>query len=385
LNGAVLAFLLRFAIQWLVQHRLLSSECARRQFPRQAADDGHALELFCRFSLPAAIAGCCSWPVLWLATACLARQVDGFHELALYTAANTLRMTTLFLPFTLSNFTWSRLNHERGLGDQRQSASLFRRNLLTTGTLSVTGSLAVMLAAPVLLPWFGKSFADGRMVLNVMMLAAIAEALTHASQQAMHSQSRIWRSLCGVALPRDLSIIVLAYGLTPRYGAVGLAMALGSGWSVALASSLWFAWRHRHGDPTLAAFESAHPAPSWQPREMTLANLPSRTVSRAGLQLRQSAVYAATLAVPAIALSLAFEAGYLFPTSLGVLGMFVLAGWGLWRMQLVSISPLARLMTLLYSCPSRFVGGICGMSITPGGTRRCRSASSTTRRSPPAC
>ena len=271
LNGAVLALLLRFAIQWLIQHRLLGKECARRQLPRQAADDSHALELFCRFSLPAAIAGCCSWPVLWLATTCLARQAEGFHELALYTAANTLRMMALFLPFTISIFTWSRLNHHRGLGHERQSATLFRRNLLTAGALSVMGALGIIVAAPVVLPWFGKSFADGRTVLNVMMLAAIPEALTHAAQQAMHSKSRIWRSLWGIALPRDLAIVLLAYGLTPRYGAVGLAMSLGIGWSLALAASLWFAWRHRHGDPPRAASEPVQRVPSWQHRGRALS------------------------------------------------------------------------------------------------------------------
>jgi O-antigen/teichoic acid export membrane protein len=273
LNGALMALCFRFFLQWLIQGWLLRGECQRQGLSASLPARAGVADLLWRFSLPAAIAGCCSWPVLWLACTCVARQRDGFNEMAVYGAANSLRMITLFLPFTISNFAWSRLNRHRGLGDLGGSSGVFLGNLLITSCLVVGGAIGVVLSGPWLLPLFGKSFDNGQMVLLAMMIAAVPEALTIAAQQALHSHERIWRSLLTVAVPRDVAILALTWWLAPKFGALGLAMALVCGWSISLTSSLFYVWQVRRSRELQAIVDPAVRASPAGPRHRSASKL----------------------------------------------------------------------------------------------------------------
>src|SRR5206468_6665932 len=72
--------------------------------------------LLMSFAFPAALAGVSSLPTLWIVNAVLARQVKGMAEVALFTAANWIRMMVMFLPYLISTVGSSVLNNYRGLG-----------------------------------------------------------------------------------------------------------------------------------------------------------------------------------------------------------------------------------------------------------------------------
>jgi hypothetical protein len=66
------------------------------------------------------------------------------------------------------------------------------------------------------------------------MFAAIPEATVLALYQLLLSHARIWTAFFAMVLPRDLTIVALAFTLTPTMGATGLAIAYAVGWGVAL-------------------------------------------------------------------------------------------------------------------------------------------------------
>jgi hypothetical protein len=68
------------------------------------------------------------------------------------------------------------------------------------------------------------------------MLAAIIESVAIWIYQVIQSHGRMWLTLFFVTLPRDCLILILAYLLTPTYGATGLAAAHAGGWAFALAA-----------------------------------------------------------------------------------------------------------------------------------------------------
>jgi hypothetical protein len=66
---------------------------------------------------------------------------------------------------------------------------------------------------------------------------------------------------------------------------------------------------------------------------------------------RASLMYFTALILVGAVLVLAFESGYLLPTPVSVALMFALTLWGLWQARLSPLSPLTRLMILLYFMP----------------------------------
>jgi O-antigen/teichoic acid export membrane protein len=103
-----------------------------------------------------------------------------------------------------------------------------------------------------LLVAFGRAFGGAYAVLTLLMLATVFEALAVATYQVIHSEGRIWLSLFGIVLPRDLGILLLSYVLSPVYGAVGLAVAHGAGSMLALIMCVYLASRV-HADMRLGA------------------------------------------------------------------------------------------------------------------------------------
>ena len=56
-------------------------------------------------------------PMIWLANSFLVRQPGGYGEMALYSAANNLRILVLFLPNVMNSVGLSVLNNEKAKGD----------------------------------------------------------------------------------------------------------------------------------------------------------------------------------------------------------------------------------------------------------------------------
>lgn len=233
LNGAIAAMTISSLSQWLIFRYILSVESANQGIIIYLRDIMKERTIFLRFALPAAISGLISMPALWLANTFLVRQPAGFSQMALYSAALNMRSLVLFLPLVLNKVTMSLLNNQIGLNDEYRYRKLFWANLTITGSSVIVGAIFVALIGPWLLTILGKDFKDGYPVLLVMLLATIIDGISQALYQIIQSQQKMWLSFWTIALPRDMTIILLAYFLTPLYGAIGLAWAYTAGWFLA--------------------------------------------------------------------------------------------------------------------------------------------------------
>jgi len=228
LTGLVLSALL----QWAALFLGLRAELRRHGIVARYVGLTREAGLLGRFTLPAALSGLVSMSALWLAQAWLARQPDGYEQLALYGAANSFRAMVLFFPAVAHGVGLSMLNNQRGLGDQARYRRVFWTSVgLATGSV-VGGGLVAAGGGPWLLAAFGKPFVEAHAVLVVLMLAAIAEAVAAAVYQIVQAREQMWLSLLAVVLPRDAAIVLGSWLLAPGYGALGLA------WSYALACGL---------------------------------------------------------------------------------------------------------------------------------------------------
>jgi O-antigen/teichoic acid export membrane protein len=120
---------------------------------------------------------------------------------------------------------------------------VFWTNVLATGVSAIGVALLLLFVSPVVLRLFGPGFAEGQRVLAILLGAAVIEALAVAAYQVVVSHGRLWASFSFIALPRDVSLVVLAAILAPLLGAVGLATAHALAWTVALTATIALARR----------------------------------------------------------------------------------------------------------------------------------------------
>lgn len=232
LMGAVGAIAASAAVRWYLFRHALHREARARGIVvcyRQVCSERVILR---RFALPAAIAGISSMPAIWFANAFLVQQPAGYAQLGLFSSANNLKNLVLFLPALTNQVGQALLNNKRGNLDQDGYIKVFWANAAAITGLLLVAMTIVAVSGQQLLRLYGPEFADAYPILVVLLLAAFLEGMATASYQLVQSQERMWWSLIGIALPRDLVLVVAAYGLTVHYAGLGLA------WGFALSAAV---------------------------------------------------------------------------------------------------------------------------------------------------
>jgi O-antigen/teichoic acid export membrane protein len=233
LSGAVAGVALSALVQTAILVAQLVREATRQGISVGARGFLQERRLVMKFALPASLTGFLTFPAVWIANAVLARQPGGYHQLALFGAANSFRTMMLFVPQTINNVGMSILNNQRRISKHAFRRVFWMNAALTVGAAAI-GAVAILLAMSPLLRLFGNSFADGRIVLLILLIPAIMEASGLVLYQLVVSHGRMWASLFFVGLPRDVAIVSFAAVLTPGLGAVGLAAAYAAGWTLGL-------------------------------------------------------------------------------------------------------------------------------------------------------
>jgi O-antigen/teichoic acid export membrane protein len=234
LHGALVGVCLAVAVQSVTLRAFLRAEQRRQGLPPKVGDVWRERTVLTSFALPAALSGLTIVPAQWALNVLLARHPLGFAEVALFGAAMSVRSAVLYPPLLLNNVGMTLLNSARGAGEQDRFRRLFWANVGLTAGLAGGGAALIALASAPVLRVFGASFIGGQSALRVMMLALVLEAVTLSLYQLVQSRGLMWLSLLGIAIPRDLTIVLTAVVLVPRAGALGAAWALAAGHGLAL-------------------------------------------------------------------------------------------------------------------------------------------------------
>ena len=150
--------------------------------------------------------------------------------MALFAAANNLRVIVLFLPNLLNGAGVSIINNQISDGENEKYSKIFWMNIILTSMTTISTAAITAVIGTFLLRLYGQEFVLGYPVLLVLLGAAVLEGLTLGPYQIIQSCEKMWLSLFVISLPRDLLLAISAYHLTPTYGAVGLAYAYVLAW-----------------------------------------------------------------------------------------------------------------------------------------------------------
>ena len=233
LPGAVIALGVAAAFGWVIQGIVLRRECAANRVPSGWPPTFGEREVLSGFALPAAASGVLGGLVTGLSSALLVRAPNGLIEMGLFGAAMTVRSIVTFVPGLLTRVTMPVLTNLRGGNEERRFRMTFWAGLGTGALLAFLASVVLVLATPLLLRLFGKSFATGKAVVVWLLLSAVLEVIATNLFQLLYSRGRMWSNL-GVSGVWSATIIVGAWFLAPRYGAVGLAVSFCIAWALAI-------------------------------------------------------------------------------------------------------------------------------------------------------
>ena len=243
LRGAVWGSVAALAVNWALNNRALRRECAKANITYQLAGCRRELGMLHRFSLPAFLASILVVSAIWFCNALLARQPQGYAELGLYAAADKWRLMILFVPTSMFAMVLPVLSNLHGKGDGAGFQKVFRANLQLNASLAFLAAFLIAALAAPIMAVYGKSFRGGQVVLIVLAFSAIAEVLNSIlGQQLIAAHQMWWRFAFDVLLVAVL--VGLAWVLTPKWGALGLATSYGLAYA---ATSLGLFLFHQQG------------------------------------------------------------------------------------------------------------------------------------------
>jgi O-antigen/teichoic acid export membrane protein len=226
LNGACIGLSVGAFIRCLIHNRLLRCESIMQGIiPQYRGSLSLEKKAITNFALPATITGYYTLPMIWLASSFLVRQPNGYGEMALYSAANNLRILVMFVPSVINSVGLSVLNNEKANGDPLRYDKVFKSNVAYISLVSFVGVLVMAVCGRPMLHVFGKDFVGGYQTLSMLLCAAFLEGVCIALYQYVQSQAKIWHSLFAINMPREGFFVIAAYFLVQSHGAYGLAMA----------------------------------------------------------------------------------------------------------------------------------------------------------------
>lgn len=237
IEGALIGFVLASALRTLVFSILLRRVRKSYGVAKQAALDKSDLRMAWRFALPAALAGLVTMPCPWLVTVLVTRLDGGLGLVGIFTVAHQIRLVVLQLPSLLNAVSFSVLSRLKGSNEADGFRRVFWSNLWFNLAFSALFVLVLLFFSEPVLRLYGPNFADGRLVLTVLLASVLPELLATSIYQLVQTAGRMWHSLFLIALPRDLLYLGLAALWLPTYGVIAAAWAYLVAQGVGLAST----------------------------------------------------------------------------------------------------------------------------------------------------
>jgi O-antigen/teichoic acid export membrane protein len=174
------------------------------------------------YALPAFLAGSVVAPAMWYARSQLAGTTDGYDQLGLFAAASQWSALVSFVPGIVASTMLPFLSQELARGTRR-GVSLFWKNAALASGVGVVAAVGITALSPVIMVFYGKGFAEGGLVLRILLLSAAFDAANHALGLSLSTRREAWWTLA--ANLTWAGSLALGATLLVRRGAVGLAWA----------------------------------------------------------------------------------------------------------------------------------------------------------------
>jgi O-antigen/teichoic acid export membrane protein len=177
------------------------------------------------FALPGSLTASAAAIAQWSVATMILHQ-SGAMQFSLYAVTFSIRQIVLFVPVQLASVSLTLMSRRTTQADDSDPSAIFRTSLVVT--LATAGLIALIVgsAAEIVLKVFGPEFSVAKTLLRLMLVSAFLEAAATSAYQILPARGLMWKSLKWVGLPRDLSLLLLAWLAVPEWGIYGGAAAL---------------------------------------------------------------------------------------------------------------------------------------------------------------
>jgi O-antigen/teichoic acid export membrane protein len=177
------------------------------------------------FQIPAGLAGFITIPTLWLLPTILTRNTQNFSDVAVYSVILMIK-ALIVLPASVIALALQPSAEKALASGQVDLASRIFRTASAT-SLAIVSVAAVFFAvfAKEVLTVFGRDFAISSVGLQLMLIAAVAEAISFGLYMRVQAASRMWATIFAALVPRDLVMLAIALAFTSKYGLIAVIVA----------------------------------------------------------------------------------------------------------------------------------------------------------------
>jgi O-antigen/teichoic acid export membrane protein len=243
LNGAVIGFVAGSTLRSLIMGSAALVELRSNQ-PGMAVSwrsllDRPILRELSRFQIPAGLAGCITIQTLWLIPTILTRNTQNFSEVASYSVLLMIKSLIVLPASVIALALQPSAEKAVGSGQVDVALRIFRTaSVVSLGFAAVSACFFAVFSKEVLAV-FGRDFTSAGPELQLMMIAAVAEAVVVGLYMRVQATNRMWTSIFTILLPRDLVMLTIAFLFTPQYGLRAVIIAHVAGALMNVASAYW--------------------------------------------------------------------------------------------------------------------------------------------------
>lgn len=223
MGGLALAALFEFSLSRLAVHRQCRTRCisvARWSFSLLRTE----LHMISNLALPTFLHGLVVVLAMWLCNVITVRQSGGYAELGLFNAANQWSNLVTFIPQVLPFVMLPIFADTFRRKHTGEFASALVLNIRLTWVISLPMAIFVIVFRDSLAMVFGEEFAHISLLIPLLMLNAFMSIINSVLGAALSSAGRAWIGM-GFNVSWALILVSFTALLTPRHGALGLAIA----------------------------------------------------------------------------------------------------------------------------------------------------------------
>lgn len=252
IEGGLLGLALGVLTTWFIGRYALQSTLRDLNISVAAKECWNEREVLAGYSLPSFLANLVGTPVLWYCMTLVAKRPGGYDDLALYHAAYQWHGPLIFLPMILLSVSTPVIVQQWEQGSHHRFRKVFLWNAGFMLAITAIPVVFIALLSPLIMSFYGDGFRDGWLLLILLASAAPLHAMAKMASIALLGMNRAW-SIFGLNLIWGATMLAFAWFLTPRWGAIGLAVSFLAAYFVSMLSTtaLLFRYLHRTTQHTL--------------------------------------------------------------------------------------------------------------------------------------
>jgi Na+-driven multidrug efflux pump len=177
----------------------------------------------------------------------LAHETQNFADVGSYSVIFMLKSMVVLPAWTIALALQPSAESAWASNQPQTGMRVFHMAMAAGGTTVMVLATFVVFFATDLMTIFGKDFAPQSAELQLMMIAAVAEAYALTFSMRVQTAGRMWGSIFATLLPRDAVMLAVVIVMAPQYGLRGAIIAHSVGAIVNLMGVYWLSVRSVRG------------------------------------------------------------------------------------------------------------------------------------------